>query len=203
MTDYEHPDDGSAADDYGDADNYAEAQDDLALDALEAAKAIAAQLGGRGAAGTAGGPSFEGAPGTRRYRRRRRATGDPVYSAARADPRDPVPMDALVRQIVTDQGWQAPLAYARLMGQWATIVGPDVAARCHPVSLTDGVLRISADSTAWATQLRFIAPQLLARITGEMPAGMVKRLTIHGPTGPSWKRGPWSVNGRGVRDTYG
>jgi hypothetical protein len=33
--------------------------------------------------------------------------------------------------------------------------------------------------------------------------GTVTRLTVHGPRGPSWTRGPLRVKGRGPRDTYG
>ena len=91
-----------------------------------------------------------------------------------------------------------------MLGQWASVVGAEIAARCQPVSLRDGELRIAAESTAWATQLRLLAPQLLKRIGAELPAGMVSRLHISGPSAPSWKRGPWSMRGgRGVRDTYG
>jgi predicted nucleic acid-binding Zn ribbon protein len=83
------------------------------------------------------------------------------------------------------------------------VVGADIAARCHPVSLVNGDLKVSAESTAWATQLRLMAPQILARITADLPRGLVKKIVITGPSGPSWKHGPWSSRGRGPRDTYG
>lgn len=162
---------------------------DLASEALRAARAIA---------------SGRPAPSARFRRRRRGQAGSPGgYSGARPDSRDPVTIGAIVGQSIADLGWSAPLAEARLLGQWASVVGPEVAARCQPVSLRDGELRISAESTAWATQLRLLAPQLLKRICAELPAGTVTRLRISGPSVPSWKRGPWSVRGRGVRDTYG
>jgi predicted nucleic acid-binding Zn ribbon protein len=115
-----------------------------------------------------------------------------------------MPIGAIVGRSITELGWVGPLAEARLLGHWASVVGPEIAGRCQPVSLLDGELKISAESTAWATQLRLMAPQLLARICREMPPGTVRRLVISGPSGPSWKRGPWSMRGgRGVRDTYG
>jgi predicted nucleic acid-binding Zn ribbon protein len=166
---------------------------DLASDALRSARAIAT--------GRAGGRT------TSRYaRRRRRAADSPGggYSGARPDERDPMSIGAIVGRSMTELGWVGPLAEARLLGHWASVVGPEIASRCQPVSLVDGELKISAESTAWATQLRLMAPQLLARICREMPAGTVRRLAISGPSGPSWKRGPWSMRGgRGVRDTYG
>ncbi len=161
----------------------------LASDALRAARAMAGRPGQR--------------PG-RLVRRRRAQAGEGGYSGARPDARDPMPLGKLVGQAIGELGWVAPLAEARLLGQWASVVGPDIAARCQPVGLADGELKIAAESTAWATQLRLMAPQLLGRICKEMPEGTVRRLVITGPVGPSWKRGPWAMRGgRGVRDTYG
>lgn len=169
-----------------------EAGGDLASEALRSARAIAT--------GRSGGRT------TSRYVRRRRRTSDSAggYSGARPDERDPMSIGAIVGRSMTELGWVGPLAEARLLGHWASVVGPEIASRCQPVSLVDGELKISAESTAWATQLRLMAPQLLARICREMPPGTVRRLAISGPSGPSWKRGPWSMRGgRGVRDTYG
>jgi predicted nucleic acid-binding Zn ribbon protein len=162
---------------------------DLASSALQAARAIAS---GRPAPAAG-------------FRRRRRARAEPGgYSGSGPDGRDPVAIGAIVGQSIDELGWTAPLAEARLHAQWASVVGAEIGARCQPVSLRNGELRITAESTAWATQLRRLAPQLLKRICAELPAGMVTRLHISGPSGPSWKRGPWSMRGgRGVRDTYG
>jgi len=105
--------------------------------------------------------------------------------------------------MVHDRGWEQATAEATVLGAWDRLVGDDIAAHCSPISLRDGELTLQAESTAWATQLRLLGAQILARITTELGAGVVTRLRIHGPTGPSWKRGPRSVPGRGPRDTYG
>ena len=160
---------------------------DLAAGALRSARSIAA---GRGS----GRPARLG---------RRRSPGG-GYSGARPDERDPALIGSILGNTMAELGWVAPLAQARLMSQWASVVGSDIAARCQPVSLVDGELKVSAESTAWATQLRLMAPQILARIARELPAGVVSKLIITGPSAPSWKRGPWSMHGgRGARDTYG
>jgi predicted nucleic acid-binding Zn ribbon protein len=44
---------------------------------------------------------------------------------------------------------------------------------------------------------------ILGKITGQLGAGVVTKLRIHGPAAPNWKKGPRSVPGRGPRDTYG
>jgi predicted nucleic acid-binding Zn ribbon protein len=167
---------------------------DLASEALRSARAIAA--------GRSGGRV------TGRLARRRRTSARPGsaggYSGARPDERDPMPLGAVLGQSIAELGWVGPLAEARVLGHWSSVVGAEIASRCQPISLVDGELKVAAESTAWATQLRMMAPQLLARICRELPTGTVRKLVISGPSGPSWKRGPWSMRGgRGVRDTYG
>lgn len=90
------------------------------------------------------------------------------------------------------------------MGRWAEIVGPDVAQHAAPVSFAEGVLTVRAESTAWATQLRWLTSTLIARMNEEVGAGVITDLKVVGPAAPSWKRGPRAVrDGRGPRDTYG
>jgi predicted nucleic acid-binding Zn ribbon protein len=72
-----------------------------------------------------------------------------------------------------------------------------------PTALRDGVLSVSAESTAWATQLRIIQAQVLAKIAAAVGDGVVTTLKITGPVAPSWRKGPLHIAGRGPRDTYG
>jgi predicted nucleic acid-binding Zn ribbon protein len=65
------------------------------------------------------------------------------------------------------------------------------------------VLVVQADSTAWATELRLLAPTLVRRLNEDLGAGTVVAVKVLGPGTPSWKRGRLSVRGRGPRDTYG
>ena len=96
-----------------------------------------------------------------------------------------------------------PKAEATVFGAWEKVVGADIAKHCRPVKLDDGVLTVEAESTAWATQLRMLAGNLIKIIAGEVGHNVVKKLNIHGPAAPSWNRGPRRVQGRGPRDTYG
>jgi predicted nucleic acid-binding Zn ribbon protein len=126
------------------------------------------------------------------------------YSGAGPDDTDPARIGEVAARFVSDRGWERPLSQARLFTGWADIVGAEVAAHCEPSGLREGELRISAESTAWATQLRLLAGTLLARIVAELGPEVVTRVVITGPVGPSWKHGPRSVRGaRGPRDTYG
>ena len=154
---------------------------------------MAAQL--RGAAGRTplGRPAKQ-----RRY-------NDPAqFSGAHPDERDPAPLGAAVDRLVSDSGWSTDVSVHTVLGRWAQIVGPDVALHCKPVSYADGVVAVTADSTAWATQLTLLAATVVARLNAELGDGTVVRIQVSGPGGPTWKRGRRSVrDGRGPRDTYG
>jgi predicted nucleic acid-binding Zn ribbon protein len=152
--------------------------------------------------------AIEAALAKHKAKPRRRAVGDqPVrrrgYTGPGPDPRDPQPFGAVLERLVKQRGWQRPTAEATVFGEWERVVGADVAAHCRPLKLEDGELTVEAESTAWATQLRMLAAKLLARIAGEVGHNVVKKLHIHGPSTPSWSRGPRRVRGRGPRDTYG
>jgi predicted nucleic acid-binding Zn ribbon protein len=150
-------------------------------------------------------------PGSRSRRRtargRHSADAQPQrggYSGPRPDDTDPQPIGNVLAGYVGDRGWERPLAEARVFADWYSLVGADVAAHCSPTQLRDGELRIAAESTAWATQLRLLAATLLARLAAELGPDVVGKVVVSGPVGPSWRHGPRAVPGaRGPRDTYG
>ncbi len=103
-----------------------------------------------------------------------------------------------------DRGWSGRLTDAAVLGRWPQLVGPEIADHCTPMSLRDGELLLQAESTAWATQLRMLQRQILARLADAVGRDVVRRLRVIGPSGrPSWRHGPRHVRGRGPRDTYG
>jgi predicted nucleic acid-binding Zn ribbon protein len=109
-----------------------------------------------------------------------------------------------IRRLVDERGWTAPVQAGAVLGRWDALVGVDLAAHCRPERLDDGELVLVAESTAWATQVRLLAPAVLARLASELGAGVVRSLRVHGPTAPDWHSGPRRVTGgRGPRDTYG
>ena len=120
-----------------------------------------------------------------------------------SDARDPQPLAQALERLLADQGWQDQSAVAVLMGEWDQIVGRDIAEHVRPVSFTDGELRLVAESTAWATQVRLLLPQVHRAIDERVGAGVVAAIRITGPQAPTWTAGPRRVKGRGPRDTYG
>lgn len=117
---------------------------------------------------------------------------------------DPQPLDAAIAGLIDEQGWALAAATGSVFGRWAEIVGPELAEHTSPDGLADGQLTITADSTAWATQVRLLAGQLIRRLSTELGDGVVQRVRVRGPAGPQRGAGQWRVRGsRGPRDTYG
>ena len=117
--------------------------------------------------------------------------------------RDPAAVADVFSRLIRDRGWSTPVAVGSVLTRWPELVGPEIALHCTPESFQDAVVRVRTSSTAWATQLRLLSPQLLNRFDQELGPGVVSRIEVAGPQAPSWRKGPRSVRGRGPRDTYG
>jgi len=166
---------------------------------LDLARAIARAMAGgqRRAAGT----GRSGAPGERA--RRRRPSGAQI-SGAHPDDRDPQRLDATIDRLVGEHGWSTSVAVHGVFARWDSIVGPEVAQHCTPERFAEGRLTVRADSTAWATQVRLLAPTVVRRLNEELGDETVLRIEVLGPHRPSWSKGGRGLrDGRGPRDTYG
>jgi predicted nucleic acid-binding Zn ribbon protein len=117
--------------------------------------------------------------------------------------RDPELVGNELNAIVESAGWEVPLSIGSVVGRWREVVGDDIANHCDPVTFDEGVLVVQADSSAWATNLNLMAPQLLRRFEAEIGPNVVREVRVQGPRRPSWRKGKFFVPGRGPRDTYG
>ena len=141
-----------------------------------------------------GGQTADGRPG---------GTARPGFPAV-ARRNDPRPLSAAIGRLLDDEGWGLAAATGSVFGRWAQIVGPELAAHTTPETLREGELTVTADSTAWATQLRLLAAQLVRRLNTELGDGTVLRVRVRGPVTTTRRPGEWRVRGgRGPRDTYG
>jgi predicted nucleic acid-binding Zn ribbon protein len=132
-----------------------------------------------------------------------RGPGGTLRAARRGRRDDPQPLGTAIGGLLSDHGWKQQAAVGSVFGNWAEIVGTDLAAHTRPDGLADGELTIAADSTAWATQVRLLASMLVRRLNAELGDGTVRRVKVRGPSAPR-QRGGWRVPGsRGPRDTYG
>ncbi|MFD7548365.1 DUF721 domain-containing protein [Streptomyces sp. NPDC059816] len=137
---------------------------------------------------------------------RKQARRGGLRSGARADGRDPMALGAAINRLITERGWETPAAVGGVMGRWPQIVGDDLAKHCVPQRYDEDerVLTVQCDSTAWATQLRLLAPQLVARLNEDLGHGTVRLIKVLGPGGPARRFGPLRAPGStGPGDTYG
>ena len=158
----------------------------VAREALARAKADALAKGNRPARPQVRGPERDGAP-------------DPAASrSAGRRPRrdDPQPLNAAIGGLIDARGWREAAAVGSVFGRWAEIVGPELAEHTRPESLTDGELTVTADSTAWATEVT--APRRRVSCTGSIAEARrprsVQRVQVRGR-----ESGPESGAPRGIR----
>ena len=162
-------------------------------DGLDLARSAA-----RAAAATPGGKPRKKSASTFRRRTFTKSSG------ARPDDRDPQLLDQAMGRLIANHGWELDLKVQGVFGRWAELVGDEVADHCTPETFDDGRLVVRTDSTAWATQLKLLAPTVVRRLNEELGHGTVTLIEVLGPHLPSWTKGRLSSrDGRGPRDTYG
>jgi predicted nucleic acid-binding Zn ribbon protein len=117
---------------------------------------------------------------------------------------DPQALSSVLSELIAKRDWRQGIAEGTLFTEWSSVVGAEVGAHTTPLTLVDGLLTIQTSSTAWATQIRLIAPELLKKIAASAPGALVEELAVLGPNTPNWKKGIRTIkNSRGPRDTYG
>ena len=91
----------------------------------------------------------------------------------------PVPIGHALHTLAGQLGVGRPDAVALVFGRWDELVGPSVAAHVQPVRLVGDTLVVRADHHAWATQIRHVAPDILARVAAKWQGdGAPNRLEV-------------------------
>jgi predicted nucleic acid-binding Zn ribbon protein len=115
-------------------------------------------------------------------------TQSPAWSARpRRD--DPQPLNAAVGGLLSARGWRQRAAVGAVFGDWPLIVGPQLATHTRADGFENGELTVTADSDAWAAQVRLMAPQLIKRLAEELGHGTVTRIRVRGPSAPARQKG--------------
>jgi predicted nucleic acid-binding Zn ribbon protein len=99
---------------------------------------------------------------------------------------DLFPLKDLLPAATGRLGIPSPEATGRVWSAWKDIVGPAVAAHADPTSLRDGVLRVRADSPAWATEIGYLVEEIRSRanaVTGRPLVSEVRVWTGPAPAG--------------------
>lgn len=96
---------------------------------------------------------------------------------------EPIPLRDALASVGRELGLGAPDVLASLSAQWSDIVGPAIAEHAQVRSVRDGECTIVVDGPAWATQLRYAASDLVARVNERCGEGSVAsvKVVVSGP----------------------
>ena len=77
----------------------------------------------------------------------------------------PVPIAAAVEGFLAQAGLAKRVEQATVVPEWASLVGPQIAAVTDPISVTpDGVMFVAVKTHSWMTELSLMEPELLASL---------------------------------------
>ena len=100
------------------------------------------------------------------------------------DTRRPSAIGDLLAGVLANAGIENRVAQAAVVPEWATLVGPQIAAVTEPLSVTpDGTLWVAVSTHAWMTELQAMEPELLRILNAgvERPPVVRIRLTHRRP----------------------
>ena len=94
------------------------------------------------------------------------------------DPPEPKSLKASLDRVARTLGGPDAGSLSGVFGQWADIVGPQLAAHARPLSLSSGVLIVAVTEPAWATELTYLNSELLRRFGEALGEGVVQRVEV-------------------------
>ncbi len=142
-------------------------------------------------------------------RKERRSVGKRAWGATGLDgrrarrPYEVPRFGAIVSREIAERGWAEDMARGWVMNHWDELVGEKIAQHTKVEMIKDQKIFITCDSTAWATNLKYMQTTILQSIAQRIGPNQIIGLRIFGPKPPNWKKGKLHVKGRGPRDTYG
>jgi predicted nucleic acid-binding Zn ribbon protein len=90
--------------------------------------------------------------------------------------RPPATLADALASYLRQSGFAKRMQQAGIIEEWASLVGPQIAAVTAPESVTqDGVLRVRVATAPWANELSLMTPKILARLNAGR-TGRVKEI---------------------------
>lgn len=90
----------------------------------------------------------------------------------------PVEVSAGLDRVLRSLGAPGSDALGTLFENWPELVGDQMAAHVRPLRLSDTTLVLGVDEPGWATQVRWMAEDLLRRLADGLGAGVVTKLEV-------------------------
>jgi predicted nucleic acid-binding Zn ribbon protein len=91
---------------------------------------------------------------------------------------DPIKIKELLGPLGDKLGVRSAAKTGAIWQHWEEIVGPAIAAHAEPTSLREGVLRVRTDSPAWATEITYLARDLVRKANEVAGQGVVDELKV-------------------------
>lgn len=90
----------------------------------------------------------------------------------------PEPVGDALSAFLARTGWADRVRTTQLLEDWATIVGPDVAANSRPQRIERGALVLVVASSTWATQLTWLESTIIEKVNAAAGRTIVQRLRV-------------------------
>lgn len=91
---------------------------------------------------------------------------------------EPVALGDLLDGLLAQRPLQTGARVGRLVNDWGRVVGQRLADESAPAGLEGGTLTIAVRSSAWGTQLEFLADEVRRKVNTELGSQEVKRVRI-------------------------
>lgn len=91
---------------------------------------------------------------------------------------EPVPLRDAVAAVGRDLGMPDPDELQRVVAAWPEVAGAALAAHAAVRSVREGVCTIAAEGPAWATQVRYLADDLVRRAEVVCGPGVVTSVRV-------------------------
>jgi predicted nucleic acid-binding Zn ribbon protein len=91
---------------------------------------------------------------------------------------EPVPIGDALAEVGSELGLPDPAVLAVLHTRWTELVGENAARHARLRSLREGVLLVAVDAPQWATQLRYLEPDVLRQSAALVGPGTVRKMRL-------------------------
>jgi predicted nucleic acid-binding Zn ribbon protein len=102
----------------------------------------------------------------------------PRWKPLPGEERPPRRVGESLDRVAASLGVSRATTLTSVFASWDELVGESVAQHARPRSLKAGTLVVAVDDPSWATQLRWLEADLLARLGDVLGPGQVERIEV-------------------------
>ena len=92
--------------------------------------------------------------------------------------RDPRPLSDALNRLMGSMRAPSVDVLDAVFNRWGDIVGPDVAMHTRPSAIDGDLLVIVVDEPTWASEVRWLEAELLARLAEAVGSDRIQRLSV-------------------------